>query len=157
MLQETGHIKNTVVLIFRPIQCLHLMYYDVAWALVSSGTQAQLQIILYRDYLSDYLSFSSQPAWDVSERSYSVLHWERHHRDLLETSQKRWLFLDIFKTSPIHLKKDGFFCDVFKTYQKYLKKNAFCVTSWRRFNHISKKCLFVTSPRRLKNISGKCL
>ena len=54
-------------------------------------------------------------------------------RDLLETSQKRWLFCDVFKTSQIHLKKD-----------------VFCVTSLRRLKNISKKIL---SLRGLKNIS----
>ena len=42
-----SHINNTVVLaiqIFRHIQCLHLMYAEVAWVLVSSGTQVQPQI-----------------------------------------------------------------------------------------------------------------
>ena len=29
MLQEDGHIKNTVVLISGHIQCLHLMYTEV--------------------------------------------------------------------------------------------------------------------------------
>ena len=56
MLQEAGHIKNTVVLILRHIQCLHLMYSEVAWVLVSSGTHIQPQIILDPDYLPDYLS-----------------------------------------------------------------------------------------------------
>ena len=46
MLQESGHIKNTVVLIFGHIHCLHLRNSEVAWVLVSSGTQVQLQIIL---------------------------------------------------------------------------------------------------------------
>ena len=58
MLQEAGHIKNTVVLIFRHIQCLHLMNSEVAWVLVSSGTQVQPRIILDPDYLSDYLFVS---------------------------------------------------------------------------------------------------
>ena len=51
-----SHINNTVALaiqIFRHIQCLHLMYAEVAWVLVSSGTQVQPQIILYPDYLPD--------------------------------------------------------------------------------------------------------
>ena len=55
------YIKNTVVLIiltFRHIQYLHLMYAEVAWGLVSSGTQVQPQIILNSDYLPDYLSVS---------------------------------------------------------------------------------------------------
>ena len=55
--QEADHIKNTVVLIFRHVQCLHLMNFEVAWVLVSSGTQVQLQIILDPDYLSDYVMF----------------------------------------------------------------------------------------------------
>ena len=58
MLQEAVHIKNTVVLIIGHIQCLHLMYSEVAWVLVSSGTQVQPQIILDPDYLPDYLSVS---------------------------------------------------------------------------------------------------
>ena len=39
-------------------QCLHLMYAEVAWVPVSSGTQVQLQIILNPDYLPEYLSIS---------------------------------------------------------------------------------------------------
>ena len=35
-----------------------LMYAEVAWVLVSSGTQVQPQIILDPDYLPDYLSVS---------------------------------------------------------------------------------------------------
>ena len=58
MLQEAGRIKNTVVLIFRHIQCLHLMYSEVAWALVSSGTHVQPQIILDSGYLPNDLSVS---------------------------------------------------------------------------------------------------
>ena len=53
-----GHIKNTVVSIFRRIQCLHLMNSDLARVLVSSGTQVQPQITLDPDYLLDYLSVS---------------------------------------------------------------------------------------------------
>ena len=56
MIQETGHKKNTVSLIFWHIQCLQLMYSEVV--LISSGTQVQPQIILNPDYLSDYLSVS---------------------------------------------------------------------------------------------------
>ena len=52
MLQEAGDINNTVVLIFRHIQCFHLMLSEVAWVLVSSETQVRLQIILDPDYLS---------------------------------------------------------------------------------------------------------
>ena len=49
MLQEVGHIKNAVVLIFRYTQCLHLMYSEAAWVPVSSGTQIQPQIMLDPD------------------------------------------------------------------------------------------------------------
>ena len=68
----------------------------------------------------------SQPAWDVFEISQTDLHWEKHLKDLSETSQKRRLFWDVFKTSQIHLKKDAFF-----------------VTSLRRLNYISKKMSFL--------------
>ena len=49
MLQEAGHIKNTVVLVFWHIQCLHLLYSGVAWVLISSGTQVQPRIIIDLD------------------------------------------------------------------------------------------------------------
>ena len=56
-----SHVNNTVVLTiltFQHIQCLHLMYAEVAWVLVSSGTQVQPQIIPDPDYLPHYLSVS---------------------------------------------------------------------------------------------------
>ena len=52
---------NTVVLTiltFQDIQCLHVMYAEVAWVLVSSRTQVQPQVILDPDYLPDYLPVS---------------------------------------------------------------------------------------------------
>ena len=58
MFQEASHINNTNVLIFQHIQCLHLMYAEVAWVLVSSGNQVQPQTIPDPDYLLDYLSVS---------------------------------------------------------------------------------------------------
>ena len=58
MLKEAGHIRNTVVLIFRHIQCLHLLYSEVAWVLVSSPTQVQLEIMLDPFYLPYYHSVS---------------------------------------------------------------------------------------------------
>ena len=58
MPQEDGHVNGTVVLIIRHIHCLHWMYSEVAWVLVSSGTQVHLQIILNPDYLPNYLSVS---------------------------------------------------------------------------------------------------
>ena len=54
-------MKYTVVLTilsFRRIQYLHLMYAEVAWILVSSGTQVQLQTILNPGYLTNYFFFS---------------------------------------------------------------------------------------------------
>ena len=56
LLQTAGDTKNTVVLIFQHIPCLYLMYTEVAWVLVSSGSQVQSQIILDPYYLIDYLS-----------------------------------------------------------------------------------------------------
>ena len=57
MLQEAGDIKNRVVLILRHIQYLHLTNSEVAWALVSSGTQIQAQIILDSDHLQTIFLF----------------------------------------------------------------------------------------------------
>ena len=57
MLEEACHEKNTVVFISRHRQCLHLMYSEVAWILLS-GTQVQLQRMLDLDYLPDYPSIS---------------------------------------------------------------------------------------------------
>ena len=39
------------ILTFRHIQSLHLMYVEVAWVLVSLGTQVQPHVILDPDYL----------------------------------------------------------------------------------------------------------
>ena len=79
----------------------------------------------------------TEPAWDVSEISQSDLHWERYLRDVSETSQKRSIFCDVFKTSQIHLKKD-----------------FFCVTSLRRLGHASRKMSF---PWRLWDVSKTSL
>ena len=46
------------ILTLRHIQCLHLMYAEIAWVLVSSGTQVQPQVILDPYYLPDYFSVS---------------------------------------------------------------------------------------------------
>ena len=51
------------ILTFRHIQCLRLMYAEVAWVLVSSGTQVQPRVILDPDYLPDYLSVSYDYAY----------------------------------------------------------------------------------------------
>ena len=50
--------NDRVDLTFRHIQYLHLINTEIAWVLVSSGTQVQSQIILDPDYLLDYLSVS---------------------------------------------------------------------------------------------------
>ena len=76
--------------------------------------------------VDESLQKPSQPAWDVFEMSQTDLHWERHLKDLSETSQKRCLFCDVFKMSQIHLKKDVFF-----------------ETSLRRLKYISKKMSFL--------------
>ena len=79
-----------------------------------------IKINVYLLYLTSKVF--TQPAWDVSEMSQSNLHWERHLKNLSQTSQKRRIFCDVFKTSQIHLKKDVFF-----------------VTSLRRLKYTSKK------------------
>ena len=58
VLQEAGHIKNVVAIIFPQILDLHLMNSDVDWVLVSSRTQVQPQIIFDTDDFPDYLLVS---------------------------------------------------------------------------------------------------
>ena len=84
MLQEAGHIKNTVVFIFQHIQCLHLMNSEVAWVLVSSGTQVQPQIILDLDYLPDYLSDS----YDYVESVYFICYCSVTNTDISLVAHK---------------------------------------------------------------------
>ena len=64
MIQEAGYTKNTVVFFFPA----HLIWCEVAWVLVFSGTQVQPQKILNSDYLSDYLSVSYD--FDLDENTY---------------------------------------------------------------------------------------
>ena len=49
-----------------------------------------------------------------------------------------------------------FFCDVLKTSQKHLKKDVICVTSLRRLEDISKRCLLrevsETSQKHLSQV-----
>ena len=95
--------------------------------------------MLHLGSLTGFTIHLAQPAWDVSERSQSDLHWERYLRDLSETSQKRCLF-----------------CDVFKTSQKHLKKDVFCVTSLSVSSISQKRCLFrdvsETSQKHLSQV-----
>ena len=73
MLQEAGHRKNENLLVFCHIQCVHLMYAEVAWVLAFLRTQVgtQLQILLDADYLPDYLSVF----YDYGSTSLCFLSW----------------------------------------------------------------------------------
>ena len=120
--------------------------------------------MIHKDLI--WFKIFSQPAWDVSERSQSDPHWERHIGDLSETSLKRWLFCDVFKTSQIHLKKMPLLwrlqevsktsqkrCilrDIFKTSRAYFKKDVFSVTSLRHPKNISDKYFwfFKNTPQK---------
>ena len=112
-----------------------LQYYNLIKVLVQHRLFFQISLLIQLGY-STFIP-ETQPARDVFEMSQSDLHWDRHLKDLSETSQK---------TS---------FCDVFKTFRIHLKNDVFFVTSLRRFKYISKHVLFVTSLRRLKYISKK--
>ena len=91
MLQETDHLKKTVVLNFPHIQCLHFIYSEVVCVLVSSGTQSQLQIRLDPDWLWDLsvyywwkkgkfllnlmytiISWQNKLSWDIHRRGFII-------------------------------------------------------------------------------------
>ena len=82
VLQEAGHIKNVVAIIFPQILDLHLMNSDIDWGLVSSGTQVQPQIIFdtddFPDYLLvsyDYVSYDCVDLWSVYSFLSSIFVW----------------------------------------------------------------------------------
>ena len=52
------------ILAFQHAQCLHLMYAEVSWAVVSLGTQVQPQITIDLDYFPGYSSVSYDYAFD---------------------------------------------------------------------------------------------
>ena len=104
----------------------HIMTFKTLWIFINCLLQNHILFWLL-------ILLLHQQVWDVPERSRSNLHCERHLRYFLGTSQKRWLFCNVFKTSQIHLIKD-----------------VFCVTSLRRLENISKKMLF---PWRLWDVS----
>ena len=54
--KKLAKYKVLTILTFRHIQCLHSMYAEVAWVLLSSGTQVRLQITPNPDHFPDYLS-----------------------------------------------------------------------------------------------------
>ena len=71
-----SRVNNTVVLTiltFQHIQCLHLMYAEVVWAIVSSGTQVQLQIIPDPGNLPDHLSVSYDYVSDLHKLQFFCL------------------------------------------------------------------------------------
>ena len=56
------------MLTFQHAQCLHLMYAEVSWAVVSLGTQVQPQIRIDLNYLAGYSSVSYDPVFDKAVR-----------------------------------------------------------------------------------------
>ena len=84
-----SNIKNTVVLTiltFQHIQCLHLMYAEVARVLVFLETQVQPQIILDPDYLPDYLFVSDDYEITIISRQNDPIFF------ICSSSSIRWLF-----------------------------------------------------------------
>ena len=68
------------------------MYAEVAWVLVSSGTQVQPQIILNPDYLPDYLSVSYDYTENIKANIWFKLsNWKLQKRfcrkDFVENSK----------------------------------------------------------------------
>ena len=82
------------------------MNSEVAWLLVSSGTPVQPQIILYPDYLPDYLSGSydyekteelmslwskENCLWDVRDKKYS--NRIKKYKSYQQLRNHRYIFL----------------------------------------------------------------
>ena len=74
-------------------------------------------------YVWPFIS-TTQLAWDFSERSQSDLHLERHLIDLLEISQKRWLFCDVSETLRLLKNISRKYSGLFKNTSQ---KKWFCV------------------------------
>ena len=80
--KSQSHIKNTVVLTiltFWHIQCLHLMYAEIAWVLVSSEIQVQPQVIPVPDNLPDYLFLMTMSLTKFQSNHFSVLSSLQHY------------------------------------------------------------------------------
>ena len=77
MLQKAGHRKNTIfstILTFRYIQCLHLMYAEVAWVLGnSSSATSNTRSRLPPDYLSICYDY------DIRKQTCCLLYLSIHH------------------------------------------------------------------------------
>ena len=121
-------------LVFRHIQCLHLMYSEVAWVLVSAGTQVQPQIILYPDDLPDSFSLSH----------YYVSKKHSKCNDIGFFSQV------LFYLTNISLCKTGYkinFASCIKRNQKSWT-SAFCWSLDRKLKNCSKRqCRNLEFPR----------
>ena len=84
-----SNIKNTVsltILTFQHIQCLHFKYTEVAWVLVSLGTQVQQEIIPDPDYLPDYLFVSDDYGITMITRQNDPIFF------ICFSNSIRWLF-----------------------------------------------------------------
>ena len=79
MLQEAGHIKNTVVFISRQIQCSHLLNSEVACVLASLGIKVQPQIILDPDYLPGCLFVSYDYALKTQNNTLHPISFFYHY------------------------------------------------------------------------------
>ena len=86
------NVNNTVALTFPDIQCLHLMFPEVAWALVSSKSQIQLQIMLNSFYSHDYISISYEYAMsNETKQKYFYFFWNSNWKDIVTAMGKKSL------------------------------------------------------------------
>ena len=128
------------ILTFRHIQCLHLMYAEVAWVLVSSGTQVQPQIIIDPDYLPDYFPFLITMATSINCPT------ERFSKVACSKSLNRLLLL---KTNSSAVRQKGKSQNRYymkAKYAKFSEKQTFLTPSYAhvrvRISGRSKKCSF---------------
>ena len=84
------------------IQCLHLMYAEVAWVLVSLGTHVQLQVILDPDYLPDYLSVSYGYGQNLKHEIEFIIKSNEYWAENKVKNETEQLFLKYKHGNDIH-------------------------------------------------------
>ena len=119
---------------FRHIHYLHLMYSEVVWVLVSSGTQARPQIILDPEYLPNYLPVSYDYGNSKIHAFKKPVFWKNSRNSHKRSSSSRSFLLKlhfipkwqwVFSMSSKKIFRTAFLLKIFQiTARKTLSKAA---------------------------------